>query len=209
MIRNGKRHERHMCETCAKAEGMAGQGHIPITQLLNQFITSQAQGSPPLSLGKVVSGHAMPGCCGTCSLTIAQFKQSGLLGCPDCYAAFEAQLAPLLQRAHEGGTQHTGKKPARVRQAVVADPPPVAAPPRTPGRIAVPAEKETSVREVLETRAAEARKLLAAAVAAEQYEDAAKLRDELVKLDIALSAVKPARRTPKPRQPRGGESEGA
>ncbi|WP_428389107.1 UvrB/UvrC motif-containing protein [Mucisphaera sp.] len=51
--------------------------------------------------------------CNGCGMTFAQFREKHLLGCPQCYTDFEHQLSPLLERAHEGGTHHIGKVPRR------------------------------------------------------------------------------------------------
>lgn len=205
-VHNRKRQERHLCEACAKAQGMAAggahvpPGGIPITHLLNEFITSQIQGAAAPAPAKVPVGV-----CRSCGLTLNHFRQTGLLGCPDCYAAFESQLAPLLQKAHEGASQHTGKRPARLRDTESATP----APPRTdsaraakaspaaPGP-AIPAPDPTLV-------AATLRKKLAAAIAEERYEEAAKLRDELLKLQTpaAPAPAKAARKSgSSPRSPK-------
>jgi len=46
--------------------------------------------------------------CSFCGLTFADFRETGRLGCPHCYTTFEAHLRGLLRRIH-GGTQHVGK----------------------------------------------------------------------------------------------------
>lgn len=51
--------------------------------------------------------------CESCGLTFSQFRESSLMGCPGCYKSFESPLGPLLERAHEGGTHHIGKVPRR------------------------------------------------------------------------------------------------
>lgn len=51
--------------------------------------------------------------CSTCETTLGRFRKSGLLGCPDCYDHFERHLEPLVIRAHAGGTAHVGRVPER------------------------------------------------------------------------------------------------
>src|SRR4051812_50191131 len=51
--------------------------------------------------------------CDQCKITWAEFRQHGLFGCEKDYDIFEKDLSPLLQRAHEGATHHTGKVPTR------------------------------------------------------------------------------------------------
>jgi protein arginine kinase activator len=180
-IKAGKRHERHLCESCAKADGLPGQTHAPITQLLTQYITSQVQASGIGSAKGAAGGAPPPGtpsACPGCGHSHGQFRQTGLLGCPACYTAFEGQLSPLLARAHDGGTHHTGKAPMRLRgpqaQAVPAA--------HTAARgVAVkmgqpPAPDPAAVIAGL-------RKQLAEAIAAEKYELAAAFRDKLRRLE--------------------------
>ena len=50
--------------------------------------------------------------CPVCGLRFREFQLKGLLGCPNDYEAFKSLLGPLIERAHEGGTHHIGKVPA-------------------------------------------------------------------------------------------------
>jgi protein arginine kinase activator len=49
--------------------------------------------------------------CPHCGFTQADFKKTGRLGCPDCYLVFGEGLEPLLKSMHKG-TRHIGKAPA-------------------------------------------------------------------------------------------------
>lgn len=51
--------------------------------------------------------------CPECGMSWAQFKQTGIVGCPHDYDFFSIRLLPLLQRAQEGATEHVGKFPKR------------------------------------------------------------------------------------------------
>ena len=103
VIKAGQKVERHLCEQHAQTEGVVASSHAPINELLTKFVMSQAGAQPPEA----------PPACPTCGSTWANFREKGLLGCPDCYDTFEEQLTPLLSRAHEGGVHHTGKHPTR------------------------------------------------------------------------------------------------
>ncbi len=48
--------------------------------------------------------------CERCGTSLNQFTKSGKLGCPSCYQAFREQLTPMLQQIH-GRVQHAGRKP--------------------------------------------------------------------------------------------------
>ncbi len=53
--------------------------------------------------------------CPRCGFTQADFKKAGRLGCPDCYRTFSEALDGLLKTMHKG-TRHTGKVPEALRQ---------------------------------------------------------------------------------------------
>jgi protein arginine kinase activator len=91
--------------------------------------------------------------CDACGMSWSEFRQSGLLGCEQDYTSFERELTPLIQRAHEGATHHLGKVPARR------------------GGSGVPMKRTVDV--------ARLRKELQRAVEAEDYEKAAKIRDQI------------------------------
>ena len=98
----GQKREKHFCERCAGEEGIkvTVQAHVPLNELLTSFVLQQS-GAQQLAELK----------CPECGTTFAEFRNVGLLGCPHDYDAMEKALLPLLQRAHEGATQHKGKVP--------------------------------------------------------------------------------------------------
>ena len=50
--------------------------------------------------------------CPHCGLSKSDFEKTGRLGCPRCYETFGRALQPLLKKIHRGG-KHYGKVPAR------------------------------------------------------------------------------------------------
>ena len=50
--------------------------------------------------------------CSRCQMTRAEFKKRARLGCPECYNAFMGELNALTKAMHTG-TQHIGKIPTR------------------------------------------------------------------------------------------------
>ncbi|MCA9294157.1 MAG: UvrB/UvrC motif-containing protein [Phycisphaerales bacterium] len=92
--------------------------------------------------------------CPQCGLSFAKFRAEGLLGCPACYDAFADRIVPLLVRAHDGGEHHVGRVPKRAGALV---------------------ERQQRLMAL--------RRELGEAVAQEQYERAAKLRDEIGMLE--------------------------
>lgn len=144
-VRNGKHVEQNLCEQCAaKQQGIVGKPHMPINELLTKFVMAHS-GVP--SEQQIVQ-------CDQCGITWAEFRQNGLLGCASDYDHFESDLAPLIQRAHEGATHHIGKTPA--------------------GRSSELATSRRPTADVVRLR-----KELQRAVEAEDYEKAASLRDQI------------------------------
>ncbi len=144
--------EKNLCESCAAQSGMVktpGIDNILDTELVKQQLMKVKDPARTPQVRVVACPH--------CKLTAAEFRQTGLLGCPHCYQAFGAHIAGLIERAHEGATKHIGKRP---------------------GRAGTDQDKLVQLQE----RAERLRRLhsqLDDAIAAEQYEQAARLRDEI------------------------------
>ncbi len=101
-IIKGQKIEKHLCDAHAAEAGLAIKAvHTPINELLTNFVKVRS------------GGAAQETVCEHCGLRFSEFRESSLLGCQSCYTAFEEQLGPLLERAHEGGTHHLGKVPRR------------------------------------------------------------------------------------------------
>jgi len=153
-IVKGAKVERHLCEECAAKSGLASQ-QPAVQGIVTGFVL---QAGP----GIVTQGGANPpAACPRCAMTFGEFKQHGHLGCADCYATFESLLIPLIERAHEGGEKHVGKIPRRSLDL---------------------RGRGLSTQERLERMYAIQRDL-DLAIASEQYELAAKLRDEMRRLN--------------------------
>lgn len=140
----------HLCEDCAAKKGLSqssSPGSLPLADFL-----AKLGGEPLLEAG----GQAEEISCPFCGLLASDFKDSGRMGCPQCYSTFEPSVRSLLRRIH-GGTQHVGK---------------VYLPP------------DPSARE-REKRLDGLRKKLRRAVETEDFERAAELRDEIRATELA------------------------
>lgn len=60
--------------------------------------------------------------CPKCGLSFREFQLKGQLGCPHDYTVFKSQLMPLIERAHEGGAKHMGKSPRSLQLTPVRQP---------------------------------------------------------------------------------------
>jgi len=45
--------------------------------------------------------------CGNCGLLFSDFRKTGRFGCSECYKVFQTELEPLMKRIH-GSTRHVG-----------------------------------------------------------------------------------------------------
>lgn len=153
-IINFAKTEMHLCEVCAKEAGNE-LGVIFGTNFSFQNLIAGLLGDDSLeidqqpSIGKELS-------CPNCGLTFVDFKNSGLLGCGECYRYFQTGLEPLLRKIHSS-VAHTGKVPRR-----------------TGGKVRIRKEIQ------------DFRHQLQQAIQREDYEHAASLRDEIRKLEKEL-----------------------
>jgi len=105
-IHDNKMSEIHVCERCAEEKGMhspAKQHKFEIADLLAGMVDAMTHTEEERV------GHVH---CPRCGLLYSSFKETGRLGCAECYQAFQFQLRPLLRRIH-GDTRHRGKAPTR------------------------------------------------------------------------------------------------
>jgi protein arginine kinase activator len=103
--------------------------------------------------------------CGQCGFTQAHFKKIGRLGCPVCWTSLRDQLEPILGTMHRG-LRHVGKSP----------------------------ERSLARRQVVH-RLNQLRDELKQAISNERYEDAARFRDEITKIQNTLQPEESAHAT--------------
>lgn len=108
-INNGERCETHLCQACAQQQGLALQTQIPINELLSTLLSASEAGESAGSQGAKTQKA-----CPECGMTLNRFSKESLLGCPHDYDVFEKNLMPLIERSHDGRTNHEGKIPASV-----------------------------------------------------------------------------------------------
>jgi protein arginine kinase activator len=97
---NGVRQVR-LCEKCAAERGVqtAVAAPKPALESLLQSAQQQLAGAQQEDVGR----------CSFCASTLRDFRQTGRLGCPYCYTAFEGSLRDLLRKVH-GSARHTGRQ---------------------------------------------------------------------------------------------------
>lgn len=91
--------------------------------------------------------------CPACGFSYEDFKKKGRLGCGKCYETFRQAILPLLKKIHSA-TTHTGKTPTSLDKKVYS-----------------------------KTPASDLHQRLRRAIELEEYEEAAKLRDQIKALE--------------------------
>jgi protein arginine kinase activator len=126
--------------------------HNPLEDIkfpLAQFISSMMHDMTLGAAQKPAPGEGAR--CTECGLSFQEFSRTGRLGCGHCYEAFRSSMQELLRRIH-GSTRHEGRRPKNAPK-----------PART--------SKATSLRQL--------KAELDRAVAAEDFEKAAEIRDRI------------------------------
>lgn len=144
IVRDGVRTEVHLC-----AEHAIDRGYLLPTNV-----------GPALVVGKLLEKATQAAArsvkaCPSCAMTMQVLRETGLVGCSDCYRHFEEELAAIIGRTQEGAATHVGRHPAQASSLI--------------DRAAM---RNRIVRELRE------------AVAREEYERAARLRDEMLSLGL-------------------------
>ena len=160
-IINGVKKEMNLCEECAHKLGVGEINiNMPIdfsnffVDLLNEYEDSGFM--PTLALPKVQK-------CDKCGLTFDDFIETGKFGCDNCYRAFEQRIDPILKRLH-GNINYVGRSVKKISAK---------------NEINKTKEKLDSKNEKIE----QLKKELKQKIKEERYEDAAKIRDEIKKLE--------------------------
>ena len=94
--------------------------------------------------------------CPSCGVTLTDIHQNGKLGCGECYSQFQSELASLIGRIH-GNARHVGKLPSRLEG---------------------PVRLKKEIERLKES--------LQEAISAEQYEQAAEIRDSIKDLEAQV-----------------------
>jgi protein arginine kinase activator len=157
-IHDNKMSEIHVCQRCADEKGLHGQPStkqqkFDIADVLASMVDSVT------STEEERVGHVQ---CPRCGLLYSAFKETGRLGCAECYSAFQFQLRPLLRRIH-GDTRHKGKIPSRDGEG---------------------ASRSRQMQRLYDE--------LQRAVEKEEFEHAAEIRDEIKRLEVEHKAARAA-----------------
>jgi len=146
-IINGEKREFHLCSECAAKM----QGIIPFDTTFDNMFKGFLEGF--MDMGNVGYSQQKALVCPSCKMTFDEFRETGRVGCSDCYNAFKKQFASVLKNIH-GSIRHLGKIPKK-------------------------AGSELSAKREIENLRDELKR----AVKNEEYEQAARLRDKIRSLE--------------------------
>ncbi len=146
---NGRKVEMYLCGKCAAEKGQTG--FSPQFNLGDFLWGISGLGSNPGYIK--TAGQPIVERCDVCGMCFEDFRETGKLGCGNCYRVFRNRLTPILKRVH-GNVEHKGKIPGQ------------------------PADSNKIIREIqsLKTKLEEA-------ILNEEYEKAAVFRDKIRELE--------------------------
>ena len=176
-IIKGDMHKVNLCEACAKENDITNPTGFSLAEKLMGMGVAH---------GEKIETQPQERACPACGMPQTTFRKTGRLGCARCYTTFGEGLDNLLKAMHKD-VRHKGKVPAGRRHAIEEAAPavettpapavPAAPPPQPP-----PPQKTHHPVKSLEARLGEMRTALDKAVAEENFEEAARLRDEMRRL---------------------------
>lgn len=159
-IIDGKVNELNLCKKCAEEKGIS----LTVSDAFSEFISSMT--------GDQAQTEDDGRCCPRCGLSFKELRQGGRLGCGECYTTFEDSLRALIKNIQKG-PKHTGKSPPGFKEEVIIKT--VTVSPVMDSNEKVAIDKEAQIKEL--------RGKIKAAIALEEYEKAAHLRDWIKDLE--------------------------
>ncbi len=100
-ICDGVKVEKHLCKYCASKEGIAVKSQVSLDKMFNDLVVAHEEVD---QLNDII--------CPDCGMKWADFRQNGLLGCPNDYKIFGDALEQVIARSHEGATLHISHRKA-------------------------------------------------------------------------------------------------
>ncbi len=159
---NGKASEANICSECAKLNNI---GTVNIYNSFGNDVYKEINDDIFGGLFAAMSGNGRSArvgadakACPACGMRMQDFIRDGKIGCAECYRNFETSLAPTIKKIHSNAT-HCGKVPENI------------------------GKKDSTEKKIDSLK-----KKLAEAVENQEYELAAKYRDEIKALETDKGA---------------------
>ena len=162
---NGRKKELHLCEECSKKLGIENMDfNMPIDfssffgGLLEDFGKNDFM--PLFNEVKQLK-------CDNCGYTFEDIVNTGKLGCENCYSVFENRLDPIIKKI-QGSNKHVGRT-GKIIDSKISE------------KINNKDSKTENNKDV--SKVEKLQNDLKKAIKEEKYEEAAKIRDEIKKLE--------------------------
>lgn len=169
---NGRRKELNLCEECSKKLGVTNMDfNMPIDfssffgGFMEDFTTSEFM--PLLQEIKTLK-------CNNCGYTFEDIANTGKLGCGNCYEVFEERLDPIIRKM-QGANKHVGRTGKIIDKKVEQKMSNEECQKKDRVNKKNDNKKENQLEKLKED--------LKQAIQEERYEDAAKIRDEINKME--------------------------
>ena len=162
---NGRKKELHLCEECSKKLGIENiDFNMPIDfssffgGLLEDFGTNDFM--PLFNEVKQLK-------CDNCGYTFEDIVNTGKIGCENCYSVFENRLDPIIKKI-QGSNKHVGRT-GKIIDSKISE------------KINNKDSKTENNKDV--SKVEKLQNDLKKAIKEEKYEEAAKIRDEIKKIE--------------------------
>lgn len=156
----GESVESHLCEKCAFKSEMSHFDPNQEPLSIQQFLSHWFGAVDSFQAHPKRQGNGVDELeCPDCNLTFGKFLDIGKFGCPTCYGTFRERLPHVFGKLHNGHAAHAGKIPVSFNEIYA-----------------------------IKRKIEEVRGKMQEAVAAEQFEVAAALRDEAKALQHHLAS---------------------
>ncbi|MCR4672059.1 MAG: UvrB/UvrC motif-containing protein [Lachnospiraceae bacterium] len=177
-IIGGVKREMHLCRECAAGRtNKAFESLTSPSSILSNLLASMLGESPDskdpeedLSKTNVV--------CPICGMTYNEFMKNGYFGCPECYRTFNFLIDGYFKKIH-GNAQHTGRHPISHGETFHIESPEEASAVKEGGEDSGSGNDPNKIVYTIDEGSTEdeLRAAIKRAVAREEYEEAARLRD--------------------------------
>ncbi|MBI4309234.1 MAG: UvrB/UvrC motif-containing protein [Candidatus Omnitrophica bacterium] len=154
--------EMHLCEECARNKSAQMEQQFGLGDLLAGLSDAGKTASAADPKNALV--------CSGCGLNYEDFRKFGRLGCGQCYTSFKEHLEGLLRKIH-GSSRHLGKVPVSLL------------PPGTAPAPALNLSADVAAAPLTVPTVEDLKKQLHTAINAEDFEQAALLRDKIRALE--------------------------
>ncbi len=162
-IHNGNSESHNLCQDCANSFRADDPEAQDLSKAIFKLLADALMKHMGQNTGREENERAKKIACPNCKKTYGEILEDGVFGCPDCYESFEPYIRPMILKM-QGADTHTGKKAGSHRKKTA--------------KILNVAEEKLSPKEELSVLSDR----LKIAVSEENYEEAARLRDEIKKL---------------------------